>query len=107
MEEQLKSGTSINHRRQLDVDTRTTLSTFKAMVDLIILQSLAPTLTGGNFLDLMVNTLSMSRTRRLLMLKEEKTLKVKLYGHGEDITVSTRDGLFFTLQIEKLIERRE
>jgi hypothetical protein len=55
----------------------------------------------------MVNTLLISRTKRLLMLKEDKIKKVKQSGLGEDITVLTKDGLFFTLQIEKLIERRE
>jgi hypothetical protein len=41
------------------------------------------------------------------MLREEKMLKDKPFGPGEDTMVLTRDGLFFTLQIEKLIERRE
>jgi hypothetical protein len=49
----------------------------------------------------------MSRTKRLLMLKEEKTLKDKHSGSGKDTMVSTRDGLFFTLQIKRMTERRE
>jgi hypothetical protein len=34
----------------------------------------------------------MSKTIRLLMLKEEKMLKDKQFGFGENIMVSTRDG---------------
>jgi hypothetical protein len=55
----------------------------------------------------MVNTLLISRTKRLLMLKEDKIKKDKQSGPGEDTTVSTRDGLFFTLQIRRMTERRE
>jgi hypothetical protein len=107
MAELLKSGTSISHQRQSEVDTRTTLSTSKAMEDQTTLLWQALTLTGGSFSSLMVSTLSILRTKRLLMLKEDKIKKVKQFGHGEDITVWTRDGLFYTLLTERLTKRRE
>jgi hypothetical protein len=55
----------------------------------------------------MVNTLLISRTKRLLMLKEDKIKKDKPSGLGEDTTVLTRDGPFSTLLTERLTERRE
>jgi len=107
MAEQLKSGTSIKLLRLSEVDTKTILFTFKAMEDQTMLLWQVPTLDGGNFSNLTENTLSILRTRKLLMLREEKMLKDKPFGPGEDTMVLTRDGLFFTLLIEKLIERRE
>jgi hypothetical protein len=77
------------------------------MVEETILLLQALTLIGGNSSSLMVSTLLTSRIRRHLMLKEEKTQKVKPFGFGEDIMVRIRDGRSFTLQIEKLIERRD
>jgi hypothetical protein len=107
MAEPLKSGTSINHQRQSEVDIRTTLSTFKAMEDPIILLWEAPTLVGGNFSSLTVSILLISKTKKLLMLKVDKIKKDKQFGPGEDTTVLTKDGIFSTLQIRRLIERRE
>jgi hypothetical protein len=66
-----------------------------------------PTAIGGNFSDLLGNILLMSKTTRLLMLKEEKMLKDKLFGFGENTMVSTRDGNLCILTKKMLLEQKE
>jgi hypothetical protein len=107
MEDQLKNGTSTNTPELSETSIKITLSTLQAMVDLTILPSQAPTLTGGNFSDSKDNISLMSKTIRHLMLKEVKTQKVKPYGPGEDTMVSTRDGKLYILTKRTREEQRE
>jgi hypothetical protein len=81
----------------------TTHSILTAMEEETILVSLAQDLNGGNFSKLLENTLSMSRTIRLLMLKVVKIKKVKLSGFGKSIMVRIRNGLSFIWKIRNLI----
>jgi hypothetical protein len=53
------------------------------MVDLTILVSQVPTLDGGNFSSVRESTSLMSRTTKLLILREVKMQKVKPSGSGK------------------------
>jgi hypothetical protein len=61
-------------------------------ISLLLLQ----THNGGNSSSFEVNTLSMLRTTKHSMLKEEKTMKVKLFGFGRNTMVSTNNGRLLT-----------
>jgi hypothetical protein len=70
-------------------------------ISLLLLQ----THNGGNSSSFEVNTLLMLRTTKHSMSKEEKTMKVKLFGFGENTMVSTKDGQSF-IQIRRKLKRQ-
>lgn len=59
------------------------------------------TVAGSKSSDMKINSLSMSTTRRLLMLQETRMLKDKTFKSGTETTEQTRDGELYTLTLHK------
>jgi len=67
----------------------------------------APIPTGGNSLNMKVNTSSTGILERLLMSLEEKMLKDKQFGSGASMEEPTRDGRLSILTKLMTSQRKE
>ena len=108
MEERPKSSGSIKNLRPLSLNnTRVGHLTSKMLEEPITCKCGTPTPDGSNSSDTRIETSSMLRTIRFLMLLVEKILKDKPLEFPIDIMVLTRDGESFILTQRAEIELRE
>ena len=92
MEDEPKSGTSINNPRPSELDTTTNLGILRVLEEQETCKSGALTQDGGNFSLTVNHTSSTGRTRRFLMFQDQRMLKDKQLSSGRDTVEQTRDG---------------
>lgn len=74
----------------------------QAQVNKLIFKFGTLTVVGGNFSNMMVKTLEMSKTIKFLMSKEEKMPKVKVFRYGTDTMDLIKNGnLFILMKLQK------
>jgi hypothetical protein len=102
-----KSGGSINNHSPSRPRSTTNHGTFRAMVVVRRWKFKAPTHNGGRSSNTEENSSSTSRTVKLLMLKEEKMLKLNQLLLTRLITEETRNGKLSMLRMLKSLKLRE
>jgi len=102
-----KLGGSIKDQELLRIsNTKDGLSISRMLEDQTIFRPIIPTQDGSNSSHLKQITLSMSKTRNLLMLREVEILKDKLFGSGKHTMEQTKDGRFNILMKNHQLQRR-
>jgi hypothetical protein len=108
MDSILKLGGSIKEQRPSRISkTKDGLSTSRILEDQTISKLITLTQDGSNSSHLKQITLLMSKTRSLLMLKEEEMLKDKLFGFGKHTMEQTKDGRFNILMKSHQLQLKE
>jgi hypothetical protein len=108
MDSRLNLGGSIKNQEQLrTLNTEDGLSTSRMVEDQTISKLITPTQDGSNSLHLKKDTLLMLKTKNVLMLREDKIKKDKLFGSGENIMVPIKDGPWNILTKRNQLQLRE
>jgi hypothetical protein len=108
MDSRLNLGGSIKNQEQLrTLNTEDGLSTSRMVEDQTISKLITPTQDGSNSLHLKKDTSLMLKTRNVLMLREDKIKKDKLFGSGENIMVPIKDGPWNILTKRNQLQLRE
>jgi hypothetical protein len=101
MEEEPKSGTSINNLGLSDPDTTTNLGTLRALVELMTCKSGALTDNGSNYSSMRTTSSLTGETIKLSMFKMVKMLKDKKFVSGPITEAEHNNGELFILTQQK------